>query len=158
MSPATATTAGCQLGSPSDAKRPTFLGSAHLVALNTNIRSLTLFTHGNAKFGDTPGRARSKSPTSTTTEASTPNPKGGTAIMSQNKESARADGRVVLAFPPDDVPEPWLFKGELAAYLGYTPRWVERRVREGMPHTRTGKRNRFRVSDVEAWLNARRSA
>jgi hypothetical protein len=32
--------------------------------------------------------------------------------------------------------EPWLSKKQLAAHLGYSTRWVELRVKDGMPHQR----------------------
>lgn len=52
-------------------------------------------------------------------------------------------------------PEPWLSKRDLAAYLGFSVRWVEYRLAEGMPHKFIGGRVRFRRSDVEAWLDRR---
>jgi excisionase family DNA binding protein len=57
-------------------------------------------------------------------------------------------------------PEPWLCKRDLAAYLGFSVRWVELQMQAGMPHKRIGGRVRFRRSDVEAWLDnrARRTA
>jgi predicted DNA-binding transcriptional regulator AlpA len=48
--------------------------------------------------------------------------------------------------------EPWLNKKQLAAHLSFSARWVELRVRDGMPHRRIGNRLRFRVSEVEEWL------
>jgi hypothetical protein len=47
-------------------------------------------------------------------------------------------------------------KQQLAAHLGRSTRWVELRVREGMPSEPPTKRfphRRFRVADVEAWLS-----
>jgi len=49
--------------------------------------------------------------------------------------------------------EPWCTKQELAAHLVFSVRWVELRVREGMPARRMGQRLRFQVSAVEAWLD-----
>lgn len=51
--------------------------------------------------------------------------------------------------------EPWLSKQQIADYLQYSVRWVELRVREGMPCQRFGSRLRFRISEVEAWLEQR---
>jgi hypothetical protein len=51
--------------------------------------------------------------------------------------------------------EPWLSKKQLAAHLGYSTRWVELRVKDGMPCERWGGRLRFRVSEVEPWLKER---
>lgn len=48
--------------------------------------------------------------------------------------------------------EPWLSKRQLAEHLGFSERWVELKVRAGMPHSRFGGRLRFQVSEVEAWL------
>ena len=48
--------------------------------------------------------------------------------------------------------EPWCTKQELADHLGFSVRWVELRVREGMPTRRMGQRLRFQMSAVEAWL------
>jgi hypothetical protein len=49
--------------------------------------------------------------------------------------------------------EPWCTKQELAEHLGFSVRWVELRVREGMPTRRMGQRLRFQISAVEAWLD-----
>jgi hypothetical protein len=49
--------------------------------------------------------------------------------------------------------EPWCTKQELAEHLGFSVRWVELRVREGMPARRMGQRLRFQISAVEAWLD-----
>ncbi len=63
-------------------------------------------------------------------------------------------GRVIrMALRPGD--EPWLSKKQLAAHVGFTTRWVELRVAEGMPCQRWGNRLRFRVSEVEPWLKER---
>ena len=46
-------------------------------------------------------------------------------------------------------------KRQLAEHLGRSTRWVELRVREGMPSeapTNRFPRRRFRLSEVEAWL------
>lgn len=49
--------------------------------------------------------------------------------------------------------EPWCTKQDLADHLGFSTRWVELRVREGMPARRMGRRLRFQISAVEAWLD-----
>jgi hypothetical protein len=51
--------------------------------------------------------------------------------------------------------EPWLTKRQLAAHLGYSTRWIELQVKDGMPCERWGGRLRFQVSAVEAWLKER---
>lgn len=50
--------------------------------------------------------------------------------------------------------EPWLSKKQLADYFGYSTRWVELRVRDGMPAHRMGGQLRFRVSEAEPWVEA----
>ena len=53
------------------------------------------------------------------------------------------------------VGEHLVTKRQLAQYLGRSTRWVEMRVREGMPSespTTRYPQRRFRLSDVEAWL------
>jgi excisionase family DNA binding protein len=49
-------------------------------------------------------------------------------------------------------PERWVTKRELAAHLGMSERWIELRVRDGMPSVRFGRSRRFLISEVEAWL------
>jgi excisionase family DNA binding protein len=61
----------------------------------------------------------------------------------------------VVSLPLRRGYEPWLNKQQLADYLGFSTRWVELKVREGMPSHRWGNRLRFRVSEVEAWLEER---
>jgi hypothetical protein len=48
--------------------------------------------------------------------------------------------------------EPWLDKKGLAEHLGCCERWIEYRMREGMPAWKIAGRIKFRVSEVEAWL------
>jgi len=48
--------------------------------------------------------------------------------------------------------ERWLTTQEVADYFGFSTKWVQRRVKEGMPHARLGGRLRFKVTLVEAWL------
>lgn len=54
--------------------------------------------------------------------------------------------------------EPWLSKQQIAQHLGFSVRWVELRVAEGMPSTRMGGRLRFQISAVEDWLEQRRAS
>jgi hypothetical protein len=61
----------------------------------------------------------------------------------------------VIRMPLRPGVEPWLSKRQLAAHLNYSTRWVELRVKEGMPHERWGGHLRFRVSEVEPWLKER---
>jgi hypothetical protein len=48
--------------------------------------------------------------------------------------------------------EPWVTKRQVAAHLGFSTRWVELPVREGMPSKLVGGHRRFRLSEVEAWI------
>ncbi len=53
--------------------------------------------------------------------------------------------------------EQLLTKRQLAEHLGRSTRWIELRVREGLPSeppTNRFPRRRFRLSEVEAWLAA----
>lgn len=50
---------------------------------------------------------------------------------------------------------PLLNKEELAAALGVTTRWVRRALDEGrLPYIKVGRLVRFRLSDVEAYIEA----
>ncbi|MGI8863653.1 MAG: helix-turn-helix transcriptional regulator [Solirubrobacteraceae bacterium] len=56
--------------------------------------------------------------------------------------------------------EALLTKRQLAEHLGRSTRWVELRVREGMPSeppTNRYPQRRFRLAEVEAWLAAGRA-
>lgn len=48
--------------------------------------------------------------------------------------------------------ERWVTTRELADHLGFSTKWVTRKVSDGMPHARMGSRLRFKVSEVERWL------
>lgn len=43
-------------------------------------------------------------------------------------------------------------KRQVAGYFGYSTRWVELRVREGMPSQMIGGHRKFRLSECEVWL------
>jgi hypothetical protein len=64
-------------------------------------------------------------------------------------------GGSVLVFPGRGRAEPWLSKRQIADYFGRSTRWVELRVREGLPSKMIGGRRGFRLSEVEAWLDGR---
>jgi len=61
----------------------------------------------------------------------------------------------VLAFGPIHH-EPLLTKEQLAAAIGFSKRWIDYRVREGMPFVPARGQKRFRLSEVLAWLRERR--
>ncbi len=44
---------------------------------------------------------------------------------------------------------------ELAAHLSMSERWIQYRLKEGLPHLRYGRSLRFIASDVDAWLARR---
>lgn len=48
--------------------------------------------------------------------------------------------------------EPWMDKRAMAAHLGCSVSWVEKRMAEGLPHTLIAGRCKFRASKVEPWL------
>jgi predicted DNA-binding transcriptional regulator AlpA len=58
----------------------------------------------------------------------------------------------VVPFPKRSDWEPWLTKQQVAQRLGLTPRSINNRMNDGMPHVHVGGRPRFKWSEVEAWL------
>jgi predicted DNA-binding transcriptional regulator AlpA len=64
-------------------------------------------------------------------------------------------GAAIIPFPRAAVREPWLSKRQIADYFGRSTRWVELRMREGLPSKMIGGRRGFRLSEVEAWLDRR---
>jgi hypothetical protein len=52
----------------------------------------------------------------------------------------------------DQLHEPWLTKPQLAEHLALSDRWIEMQQRVGLPYLRMGGLNRYRVSELEAWL------
>lgn len=65
----------------------------------------------------------------------------------------------VIPFPRRSNWEPEMSKRQLADRFGYSTRWVELRVREGMPtSSMKGNQRRFLLSEVEVWLAERTSA
>ncbi len=76
-------------------------------------------------------------------------------MFHQREGNPMTDQGKVIPFPSRFMHEPWLSKKQIAAYFGYSVRWVEMMVREGMPCERIGSRLRFRISDVEPWVQRR---
>lgn len=62
---------------------------------------------------------------------------------------------VLVAFPQRPGFEPWVSKAHVASYLGRSTRWVELRVRDGLPSQMIGGRRSFRLSAVDAWIRDR---
>jgi predicted DNA-binding transcriptional regulator AlpA len=54
--------------------------------------------------------------------------------------------------PEDRLHEPWLTKPELAEHLAVSDRWIELQQHVGLPYLRMGGLNRYRASEVEAWM------
>jgi len=50
------------------------------------------------------------------------------------------------------LPERWITKQELAEHLNVSRRWIELQQPLGLPHIRTTGMTRYRVSEVDAWL------
>jgi hypothetical protein len=50
-------------------------------------------------------------------------------------------------------PERWCDKHGIAEHFSCGVRWIESRMEEGMPHTHIAGRAKFRVSEVEPWLD-----
>lgn len=65
----------------------------------------------------------------------------------------------VIPFPKQPAREIPLSKRQLMVELGFSKRWVEMRMREGMPHEKMANgHTRFYLSAVLEWLDGRRSA
>ena len=58
----------------------------------------------------------------------------------------------VIRMPLRPGSEPWLSKRQIADHFGYSTRWVELRVKDGMPSQMIGGHRRFRLSECEQWL------
>jgi hypothetical protein len=61
---------------------------------------------------------------------------------------------------PQHGREPWVDKQVVARHLGFSTRWVELRMHEGLPFERPpgSHRPRYHLSAVESWLEAGRSS
>jgi hypothetical protein len=62
-------------------------------------------------------------------------------------------GRMAGLIEPTN--EPWVTKQQLADHLIVTRRWVELQQHAGLPYLRMCGLNRYRVSEVEAWIRER---
>lgn len=76
-------------------------------------------------------------------------PVDGWAVFAITPSNAR-----VIPFPRRTTWEPELTKRQIAQRLGYSTRWIEQRMGEGMPAGWRGSRRSFVESDVIAWLQA----
>jgi hypothetical protein len=62
-------------------------------------------------------------------------------------------GGRLIAFPA--AAEPWLTKKQIAGHHGRSTRWIELRMKEGLPSRMLGGRRGFRLSAVETWMEAK---
>jgi predicted DNA-binding transcriptional regulator AlpA len=62
--------------------------------------------------------------------------------------------KLAAEFVEPPAEEPWLSKPQLAETLGCSVRWIEDRLREGMPSVMLAGARKFRRSEVEGWLDA----
>jgi hypothetical protein len=75
--------------------------------------------------------------------------------LGRTSAADHAPGRAGGTSESDPDREQWVTKQQLADHLGVTTRWIECQQRLGLPHLRMGSMNRYRVSEVEAWLRGR---
>ena len=52
--------------------------------------------------------------------------------------------------------EPLLEKKELAFYLGWSERWIDKKIHDGLPYHPVGNRKRFDRVEVLKWLESHR--
>jgi hypothetical protein len=70
----------------------------------------------------------------------------------------RQDLKVAEASTRPASLEAWVTKADIASYYRFTTRWVESQVALGMPSRLISGRRRFRLSDVDKWLERRSAA
>lgn len=60
----------------------------------------------------------------------------------------------IVEFPPGEPAkiEPWVDQRHLCELLACKPRWIEYRLKDGLPHALIAGRRKFRLSEVERWL------
>ena len=54
--------------------------------------------------------------------------------------------------PAFNASERFITKSELASHLGFSTRWINQQLAEGLPHYKIGGRIRFQLSTATAWL------
>lgn len=72
--------------------------------------------------------------------------------VSPSQAPTRIGMGIVIPFPRRTDWEPELSKRQVAQWFGFSTRWVELRMREGMPSRMRGHQRRFLLSECEAWL------
>ena len=73
------------------------------------------------------------------------------------RDASRAEATLVPLAAPS-TSEMWLTKPQLAERLSVSQRWIDYRRAEGMPSHKWGGIVRFRLSEVETWLDRRTAA
>jgi predicted DNA-binding transcriptional regulator AlpA len=58
-------------------------------------------------------------------------------------------------FAKDELFENWITKKLLASHIGMSISFVNKYMKEGLPYRRRGRSVRFRVFEVEDWLQRR---
>jgi hypothetical protein len=71
------------------------------------------------------------------------------------EDNLRTGAATVVPLRAPSASEPWLTKNQLATRLHVSPRWIDYRRCEGMPCRKWAGIVRFRISEVEAWLERR---
>lgn len=61
----------------------------------------------------------------------------------------------IIPFPTRPGTEPAITAAQLSKDLGMSPRWIAYRVEEGMPSHKYGRSRRFKLSEVQRWLDDR---
>lgn len=56
---------------------------------------------------------------------------------------------------PPQLFENWVKKEQLAQHLACSPSYINKLMCEGLPRTKFGRAVRFRISEVEEWLQRR---
>lgn len=64
-------------------------------------------------------------------------------------------GQIISLNRPWHGAEPLLTKKQLAVHLQVSTRWIELRMRDGLPSSMVGGRRKFKVSEVTGWLRER---
>lgn len=62
---------------------------------------------------------------------------------------------ILVTLPTSRRQERWLSKRQIAEHYGRSPRWIELRMREGLPSRMIGGRRAFQLSAVDEWLDRR---
>jgi hypothetical protein len=78
-----------------------------------------------------------------------------TLLLLEDKLDSIERRLVALAEDRSKVAELWVTKRELAKALGVSVRWIELRMREGLPHREIAGKRVFQLTASESWLRRR---